>query len=126
MADVAAETGNRDYESAVMSLWDNLVNQKYYLTGGVGSGKTSEGFGPDYSLPNNSYGESCSSCGEIFFQYKMNLACLDARYADLYEETLYNALLGSIDLAGKNFYYQNLLNGGGDRYPRRNCPVNNS
>ena len=35
----------------------------------------------------------------------MNLAYHDAKYADLYEETLYNALLGSVDLAGKNFYY---------------------
>ena len=109
MADVAAETGDLDYQSAVMSLWDNMVNRKYYVTGGVGSGETSEGFGPDYSLRNNAYNESCSSCGLIFFQYKMNLAYHDARYADLYEETMYNALLGSLDLDGKNFYYTNEL-----------------
>ena len=48
MADVAAETGDVDYESAVMSLWDNLVNRKYYVTGGIGSGETSEGFGPQF------------------------------------------------------------------------------
>jgi DUF1680 family protein len=42
MADIAAETGDVDYQSAVMSLWDNLVNRKYYVTGGVGSGETSE------------------------------------------------------------------------------------
>src|SRR6185437_13645394 len=94
MADVAAETGDIDYESAVMSLWDNMVNKKYYVTGGIGSGETSEGFGPNYSLPNNAYCEACSSCGVVFFQYKLNLAYHDAKYADLYEETLYNALLG--------------------------------
>ncbi len=109
MADVAMETGDIDYQSAVMSLWDNIVNRKYYVTGGIGSGETSEGFGPDYSLRHNAYCESCSSCGEIFFQHKLNLAYHDAKYADLYEETLYNALLGSIDLEGKNFYYQNPL-----------------
>ena len=107
MADVAAETHDLDYQSAVMSLWDNMVNKKYYVTGGIGSGETSEGFGPNYSLRNNAYCESCSSCGLIFFQYKLNLAYHDAKYADLYEETLYNALLGSIDLEGKNFYYDN-------------------
>jgi len=112
MADVAVETHNIDYQSAVMSLWDNLVNKKYYITGGVGSGETSEGFGPNYSLRNQAYCESCSSCGMIFFQYKMNLAYQDAKYADLYEETLYNALLGSIDLGGKTFYYDNPLVGG--------------
>ena len=109
MADVAAETHDTDYQSAVFSLWDNLVNKKYYVTGGIGSGETSEGFGPNYSLRNNAYCESCSSCGLIFFQYKMNLAYHDAKYADLYEETMYNALLGSTDLDGKTFFYANPL-----------------
>jgi len=122
MADVAAETADRDYESAVMSLWDNIVNKKYYVTGGIGSGETSEGFGPNYSLRNGAYCESCSSCGLIFFQYKLNLACHDAKYADLYEETMYNALLGSMDLAGKNFYYDNPLVDRRGRYPWHVCP----
>ncbi len=112
MADVAAETGDLDYQSAVMSLWDNMVNRKYYVTGGIGSGETSEGFGPDYSLRHNAYCESCSSCGLIFFQYKLNLAYHDAKYADLYEETMYNALLGAIDLEGQAFNYTNPLDGG--------------
>jgi hypothetical protein len=122
MADVAMETGDIDYQSAVISLWDNIVNKKYYVTGGVGSGETSEGFGPNYSLRHNAYCESCSSCGEIFFQHKLNMTYHDAKYADLYEETLYNALLGSIDLEGKNFYYQNPLDSRGDRNEWHGCP----
>lgn len=122
MADVAAETGDIDYQSAVMSLWDNLVNKKYYVTGGIGSGESAEGFGPNYSLRNNAYCESCSSCGLIFFQYKMNLAYHDARYADLYEETMYNALLGSLSLDGKYFYYDNPLNSARSRYAWHVCP----
>jgi DUF1680 family protein len=122
MADVATETGDLDYRSAVMSLWDNITNKKYYVTGGIGTGETSEGFGPNYSLQHNAYCESCSSCGQIFFQYKMNLSYHDARYADLYEETMYNALLGSLDLKGENFYYQNPLAGGRPRYPWHACP----
>jgi len=122
MADVATETHDVDYQSAVMSIWDNLVNKKYYVTGGIGSGETAEGFGPDYSLRNNGYCESCSSCGLIFFQYKMNLAYHDAKFADLYEETIYNALLGATDLDGKNFYYQNPLVEGKSRYSWHPCP----
>jgi len=122
MSDVAMETGNVDYQSAVMSIWDNIVNRKYYVTGGIGSGETSEGFGPDYSLRHNAYCESCSSCGEIFFQHKLHLAYHDSKFADLYEETLYNALLGSIDIEGNNFYYTNPLAQRGDRYPWHGCP----
>lgn len=122
MSDIAAETQDPDYQSAVMSLWDNLVNKKYYVTGGVGSGETSEGFGPNYSLRQNAYCESCSSCALIFFQHKLNLAYHDAKYADLYEETMYNALLGSLDMKGKTFYYPNPLASVTDRTPWHNCP----
>lgn len=122
MADVAMETGDIDYTSATMSLWDNIVNKKYYVTGGIGSGESSEGFGPNYSLRNNAYCESCSSCGEIFFQHKLNMIYHDAKYADLYEETLYNALLGSIDMEGKNFYYTNPLDSRRPRSSWHGCP----
>ena len=123
MADIAMETGDVDYHSAVRSLWDNIVNKKYYVTGGVGSGETSEGFGKNYSLPNHAYCESCAGCGELFFQHKMNLIHHDAQYADLYEETLYNAILGGVDLEGKNFTYTNSLDSGGARYPWHGVPV---
>ena len=109
MADIAAETQDRDYQSAVISLWDNMVNKKYYLTGGIGSGETSEGFGPNYSLRNEAYCETCSSCGLVFFQYKLNLAYHDAKYADLYEQTMYNALLGGLALDGESYCYTNPL-----------------
>jgi DUF1680 family protein len=122
MADIAMETGDVDYHSAIKSIWSNIVNRKYYVTGGVGSGETSEGFGKDYSLPNNAYCESCANCGELFFQHKMNRVYQEARYADLYEETLYNAILGSIDLEGKNFTYTNALDSDGRRYPWHVCP----
>ncbi|MDX2152809.1 MAG: glycoside hydrolase family 127 protein [Bryobacteraceae bacterium] len=122
MADVAVETHDPDYQSAVRSLWENIVQKKYYLTGGIGSGETAEGFGPDYSLRNNAYCESCSSCGMIFFHWKMNLAYHDARYIDNLEETFYNALLGSVDLDGKNFYYTNPLDSRERRSSWHLCP----
>ncbi len=122
MADIAMETGDAEYQSAVKSLWDNLVNKKYYITGGIGSGETAEGFGKNYSLPNHAYCESCADCGELFFQYRMNLAYHEARYADLMEETLYNAILGSVDLPARNFTYTNPLDQSHERYPWHGCP----
>lgn len=123
MAGVAMETCNVDYQSAVASIWDNLVHRKYYITGGVGSAVGSaEGFGPDYVLPNGAYCEACSSCGEIFFQHQMSMLQQDSKYADLFEETLYNAMLGSIDLKGTGFYYRNQLESPYQRYPWHGCP----
>ncbi|HVX85673.1 MAG TPA: beta-L-arabinofuranosidase domain-containing protein [Phycisphaerae bacterium] len=122
MADVAAQTRDPDYQSAVYSLWDDMTNKKWYVTGGIGSGDTSEGFGKDYALRNNSYCESCSNCGALFFQWKMNLAYHDAKFADLYEKTLYNAILGDFDLSGDNFTYTNPLDTAQGRYAWHNCP----
>ncbi len=52
----------------------------------------------------------------------MNLAWHDAQYADLYEQTLYNGLLGALDLDGKAFYYTNPLDANAPRTPWHNCP----
>ncbi len=122
MADVAVETHDLEYHSAVKSLWENLVDKKLYVTGGVGSGDTSEGFGVNYALSNQAYCEACSSCGEIFFHWKMHLAYHEAKYADLIEETMYNALLGANDLEAKNFYYDNPLDENKVRYGWHVCP----
>ena len=122
MADVAAATGDVDYLSAVQSLWDNIVNRKYYVTGGVGSGETSEGFGKDFSLPNRSYCESCANSGELFFQHKLQMIHHDARYADLAEETLFNAILGDVDLEAQNYTYTNPLDSSERRYQWHVCP----
>ncbi len=122
MAGVAMETGNVDLQSAVLSIWENLVHKRYYVTGGIGSGETSEGFGPNYSLPNNAYCESCANCGALFFQHKMNAIFHQARFADLYEDTFYNAILGNVDLEAKNFTYTNALDSSEKRYPWHGCP----
>ena len=122
MADIVMETGDADYRSAVRSLWSNIVHRKLYLTGGIGSGETSEGFGPDYSLPNRGYCETCASCGELFFQWKAGRIWHDARCADLYEDTLYNAILGSLDLDCRHYYYDNPLEERVARYRWHLCP----
>jgi hypothetical protein len=122
MADVALETGDMDYHSATRSLWHSIVNRKYYVTGGVGSGETSEGFGKEYSLPNNAYCESCAGSGELFFQHRLNRTWQEATYADLFEETLYNAILGGLDLEGQNFTYTNPLDSSHGRYKWHVCP----
>lgn len=122
MADIAMETGDAGYHGAVQSIWNNLVHTKLYITGGLGSGESSEGFGANFSLPNTSFCESCAGCGGLFFQHKMNLAYHESRYADLMEDTLYNAVLGSVDLPGTRFTYTNPLDQSHPRYDWHGCP----
>jgi DUF1680 family protein len=122
MAAAARTNGNTAYLSALDSLWDNLVNRKMYITGGIGSGETDEGFGHAYSLPNQAYCESCANAGMLFFQHQMNLLYGDSKFADLAEDVLYNALLSDVDLAGQNFTYTNALDTSEVRYKWHVCP----
>ncbi len=83
------------------------------MTGGAGSGATSEGFGFNYILPNNSYCETCVGCGTLFFFHKLNMAYQDAKFADQMENVLYNEILGAVDDQANNIAYPNPLSGGG-------------
>jgi hypothetical protein len=122
MAAAARAGWNKQYLCAVDSISDNLVSRKMYLTGGLGSLGSNEGFGPDDSLPNNSYCESCAAVGMLLFQHQMNLLYGDAHFADVYENVLYNGLLGGVDLDGRNFTYTNPLDSDHSRYQWHNCP----
>jgi DUF1680 family protein len=124
MADVAMTAKSAEYLTAVDTLWDSVVNRNMYVNGCIGSGASdaaSEGFGPEYSLPNNSYCESCSSSGMLFFQRNMNLAHKESRYAALMEMALYN-VLGSMNLAGDKFGYTNPLDQTEGRGDWHGCP----
>jgi DUF1680 family protein len=90
-------------------LWDNMVERRMYITGGVGSSAEQERFGPDYELPNNGYLETCAAVGGGFFHRNMNLALADARYADELERVLYNGVLCGVSLKGDSYFYENPL-----------------
>lgn len=110
MADVAALTGNEAYIKALDKIWDNVVGKKIYLTGGLGATGSWEGFGKNYELPNASaYNETCASIANVLWNHRMFLLKGDAKYIDVLERTLYNALLSGISMSGDKFFYPNVL-----------------
>jgi DUF1680 family protein len=130
MADLYAETGDRQLLAACRRLWQSATHRKMYLTGGLGARRAGEAFGDDYELPNDTaYAETCAAIGLIFFAHRMGLIEPDAEYADVLERVLYNGFLSGVSLSGKEFFYQNRLAGRGD-YRRQSwygcacCPSN--
>ncbi|TSA26506.1 MAG: glycoside hydrolase family 127 protein [Ignavibacteriales bacterium] len=110
MADVAALTGDKDYLKALDKIWNNVAGKKLYLTGGVGATGSWEGFGKNYDLPNASaYNETCASIANVFWNHRMFLLSGEAKYLDVMERTLYNALLSGISMKGNSFFYPNPL-----------------
>ena len=115
MADVAALTGEKNYVQALGRIWDDLVNYKLYITGGIGAQAGHEGFGPKYDLPNRSaYNETCASIGEIFWNYRLFLLHGDSKYFDVLEQILYNGMISGISQGADHFFYPNPLESNGE------------
>ncbi|MBB6463652.1 glycoside hydrolase family 127 protein [Flammeovirga kamogawensis] len=114
MADVDALTGRSDYKQALDSIWDNLVNTRMHITGGLGAVHGIEGFGAEYELPNkDAYNETCAAVSNVFFNHRMFLLTKDAKYLDIAELSLFNNALAGINLAGNAFFYVNPLEADG-------------
>ncbi len=110
MADVAALTGNGDYLHAIDDIWQDVVQKKLYITGGIGATGAGEAFGKAYELPNMSaYAETCAAIANVYWNSRMFLLHGDAKYVDVLERTLYNGLLSGVSLSGDRFFYPNPL-----------------
>ncbi|WP_255416085.1 glycoside hydrolase family 127 protein [Reichenbachiella sp. MSK19-1] len=118
-ADVYAETGEQALIDALDRLWDNVVNQKMYVTGAVGQthygastrrDKIEEGFIDAYMMPNlTAYNETCANICNSMFSHRMLGVKGESKYADIMELVLHNSALSGISLAGTEYYYGNPL-----------------
>jgi uncharacterized protein len=114
MADVAAMTGDKQYVGALDKIWENVVDKKLYITGGIGALAQGEAFGADYELPNMvAYNETCAAVGNDFWNQRMFLLHGDSKYVDIFERTLYNGLISGVSLDGKTYFYPNPLESNG-------------
>lgn len=115
MIDVGVETDDEAYLRAADAIWNNVVNKKLYLIGGIGASGHGEGFGQNYDLPNaSSYNESCAAIGNVFWNHRMFKVHGDARYIDVMERSLYNNVLSGVSLEGDRFFYYNRLESDGE------------
>jgi DUF1680 family protein len=110
VADVAALTGDEKMIAAIDKIWENMVGKKFYVNGGVGAVPGGERFGDNYELPNTTaYNETCAAIANVYWNQRMFLLHGDAKYIDVLEKSLYNALLSGIGLDGKSFFYSNAM-----------------
>ncbi|CAM3629479.1 glycoside hydrolase family 127 protein [Occultella aeris] len=108
--DVAVETGDHELFAAMRRQWDNMVEAKMYVNGSLGSRWEGEAFGDPYELPSDrGYGETCAAIASIQWTWRLLLATGEAKYADLVERQLYNAVLSGVTLAGDRYFYVNTL-----------------
>jgi DUF1680 family protein len=129
-ADLELETGEDLLRQTLTRLWDRLVTQQMYITGGVGARYEGEAIGMPFELPNaRAYAETCAAIANVMWNWRMLQREIDARYADLIEWAFYNAVLPGISLDAQEYFYVNPLQDNGTQ--RRNawfecacCPPN--
>ena len=110
MADVSAQTEDMTLRPALNKIWQNIVNTRMHITGGLGAIPSIEGFGPEYLLPNmNTYLETCAGVGNVLFNHRMYLMEKNGKYVDVAEVALYNNVLAGVNIEGNRFFYVNPL-----------------
>ncbi len=110
MADLAWYYGDAGLKNACLALYQNIVDKRMYITGGVGSSGTLERFTTDYDLPNDTaYAESCASIALAMFCKRMTRLTGEARFMDTAEQALINTVLAGVAMDGKSFFYVNPL-----------------
>ena len=114
MADIAAIEEDTAYLNAITRIWEDIVWNKIYITGGIGATGGNEGFAEPFRLPNlSAYCETCASIGDIFFNHRLFLLHGQSKYIDILEKTLYNSMLSGVSLSADRFFYPNPLESSG-------------
>lgn len=120
IAMLARESGDKTLIPALKQAWEHMVTRRMYVTGGIGSLPSMEGFGNDYELdPEFAYAETCAALGSMFWNWEMAQLTNQAKYSDLFEWQLYNAAAVGMGLDGTTYLYNNPLTckGGVTRKP---------
>lgn len=115
MALLYQEIGDEELLHALQRTWEHLVQKQMFITGGIGALGRVEGFGRDYELQSDySYCETCAAIANVLLNWELALITNEAKYSDLLEWQIYNALSVGISLDGTSYLYRNLLEANGN------------
>jgi DUF1680 family protein len=108
--DIYLESGDDSIRETLDRLWAHMTTYQLYINGATGAHHQYESFGKDYLLPNQrAYAETCAAIASVMWNWRMLMLDGDARYADLLENTLFNAVLPGFGLDRQGYFYENPL-----------------
>ena len=116
-------TGNPAYLKPAEIAWKDIVAHRLYVTGTTSA---SEHFQDDSVLAAeeaSNVGEGCATVTFLQLTWQLLRSTGEPQYADLLEQTVYNALLGAQDPANGNICYFTPLDGKKSPTPGINCCV---
>ena len=111
--------------ATMQTAWEHMVTRRMDVTGGLGALPDLEGFGRDDELkPESAYNETCAALACLFWNWQMVTLTTEAKYSDLFEWQLYNAVSVGMGWQGDSYFYNNptLCRGGITRQPWYSIP----
>lgn len=111
LAELYRVTGEPDYLRALLAAWQDIVAKRLYITG---TGSSHELWQDDHVLPNGTganVGETCVTVSWIQLNAHLLRLTGEARFADQYERSIYNHLLGAQKPSGEAWCYYTALDG---------------
>ena len=119
MAMLAKIDGDDELKAACDRVFDDIVNYKMSITGGVGADHSGEKFSYKYDLPNSdTYNETCAAVALAMFAGAMQEMEVNSRYGDIIERIYYNGFISGVSLDGEKFFYTNPLEIDRKKYTR--------
>ena len=110
MAMLSKIDGDKELKAAADRLFDNIINKKMSITGGVGVQKHGESYSYDYNLPNRDvYNETCAAVSLAMLAGALQESEPNSLYGDIIEKIYYNGFLSGVSLSGDEFFYTNPL-----------------
>jgi len=110
MAMAAADTGYEDLRAVGEAAWEQEVAGHLYVTGGAGAYPALEGFAEPFDLdPERAYCETCAGISGVLWNRALAELTGDARYEDLAEWQLLNAVAVGMSVDGTRYGYDNPL-----------------
>ena len=111
LCELARATGDRSLLEPVLNAWNDIVENRLYITGSASAG---EHFRDDHVLPNHvgaHIGETCVTTTWIQLNLQLLRLTGDAKFGDELERTFYNHLAAAQHPRGDDWCYFTALEG---------------
>lgn len=121
VCELARATGDAGLLEPVKNAWDDIVNNRLYITGSASAGEL---FRADHVLPNQPgahVGETCVTTTWIQLNLQLLRLTGEAKYGDQIERSLYNHLAAAQNPRGDDWCYYTALEGKKPYDPGINC-----
>lgn len=110
MAHLARICNETELKKTCETLFDDIINKKMSITGGIGAVRKGEAFSYSYDLPNQEvYNETCAAISLAMFAAELGQIENDSVYADIVERIYFNGFISGLALSGDRFFYVNPL-----------------